>query len=72
MVDGNAEFPRRYLERVKPRIHKKRDGLLLCCSDGETRFLTLWETILYRLRLTTVKALNDKYTTQNVVPRKIL
>lgn len=31
-----------------PHVHKKADGLLFV-NRGKVRFLTLWETLLYRL-----------------------
>ncbi len=31
------------------RIHKKRDGLLMIAEDGGSRFLTMFESVAYRL-----------------------
>lgn len=33
------------------RIHKKCDGLLLINSEGNSRYLTFWESIGYRFGL---------------------
>lgn len=38
-------------------VHKKRDGLLLVRSDHSSVYLTFWESLLFRLRLTTADKL---------------
>lgn len=31
------------------RYHKKKDGILRIAPDGNSRYLTLWEILLYKL-----------------------
>lgn len=45
----------------QPEIHPKKDGLLLCTSSGRSFYLSVMDTILYRLGLTNVNKLNKKY-----------
>ncbi len=35
--------------RQGPTVTEKEDGLLFTGSDGETRYLSFWEAILFRL-----------------------
>lgn len=35
--------------RRPPSITRKRDGLLMVRSDGSCRFLSWWESIVYRV-----------------------
>jgi hypothetical protein len=48
----------------KPEVVKKKDGLMLIREDSSVRFLSVLESIKYRIGLIDAKALNDKATTQ--------
>jgi hypothetical protein len=48
----------------KPEVVRKKDGLMLIREDSSVRFLSVIESIKYRIGLIDAKALNDKTTTQ--------
>lgn len=45
----------------RPSVHRKKDGLLLVTCTGQGRFLTWFESILFRLGLTDAEKLERKF-----------